>query len=284
MRIPFLIHLLDSVAALARPRRIVILGSSSLLPQYPELGEAGHPLEVSLDADLLLDPVNEAIADMLKDAVGEESGFQQQHGYYADILRPAIVETLPAGWESRLHPVTGNHTVFALDPYDLALVKLVVGRAKDLELLRAMLRLGIVEPNRLRHHHQQTPLGEREAATATTSWGNTAKHHLRPYERSPSGIGCPVGGEEPLKPKPGKPDPRYLLVFSFGRVNPYKMPIPSEEILSRGAKASESFLDWKRYSQTFIKTKPLDFQLGVKAVTIKHANNTLKQQVTNAHS
>jgi len=123
-------------------------------------------LEVSLDADLLLEPVNEAIADMLKDAVGHESRFEQQNGYYADILRPEIAETLPAGWESRLHPVAGYDNVFALDPYDLAVVKLMVGREKDLELLRAMLRLSIVEPERLRQHYQQTPLGERESFTA----------------------------------------------------------------------------------------------------------------------
>ncbi len=56
MRLQFLTHLLDSVAALARPRRIVVLGSSSLLPTHPQLGESGQPLELSLDADLLLDP------------------------------------------------------------------------------------------------------------------------------------------------------------------------------------------------------------------------------------
>ena len=128
MRLPFLKHLLDSVSALARPRRITVLGSSSLLPQHPELGEPGQPLELSLDADFLLEPVDQNIADMLKDAVGHESGFEQQHGYYADILRPVITETLPAGWESRLHPVAGYDNVFALDPYDLAVVKLMVGR------------------------------------------------------------------------------------------------------------------------------------------------------------
>ena len=56
--------------------------------------------------------------------------------------------------------------VFALDPYDLAVVKLMVGREKDLDLLRAMLRLEIVKSERLRQHYQQTPLGEREAVTA----------------------------------------------------------------------------------------------------------------------
>jgi hypothetical protein len=158
--------LLNSVSALAQPRRILVLGSSCLLPRYPQLGDAGQPLELSLDADLLLDPVDQSLADMLKDAVGEQSLFEQRHGYYADILRPTIAEALPAGWEGRLHPVAGYNNVFALDPYDLALVKLMLGREKDLDLLRALLKLGILEPARLRAHYQQTPLGEREALTA----------------------------------------------------------------------------------------------------------------------
>lgn len=166
MRLPFLKHLLDSVRALARPRLMYVLGSSSLLPGHPELGGAGQPLEVSLDADLLLLPVDQALADLLKDAVGRDSLFEQRHGYYADILRPEIVETLPAGWEGRLQPVAGYDNVFALDLYDLALVKLMVGRPKDLALLQALLQLGIVEEGRLRAHYQRTPLNEDDAVTA----------------------------------------------------------------------------------------------------------------------
>jgi hypothetical protein len=171
MRLPFLTHLLDSVRALARPRRIVVLGSSSLLPKNPQLGEPGQPLEISLDADFLLDPIDESIARMLDEAVGQGSLFDRQNGYHVDLLLPSITETLPAGWESRILPVTGFDNVFSLDPYDLALVKLVVGREKDLELLRAMLRLGIVEPEKLRQHYQQTRLGEREARTAGSNLG-----------------------------------------------------------------------------------------------------------------
>jgi len=166
MRLPFLIHLLESVSAIARPRRIVILGSSSLLPQHPDLGGPGRPVEVSLDADFLLEPVNQAIADVLKEAVGNESAFEQLHGYYADILKPSIAETLPPGWESRLTAVPGYGNVFALDRYDLALVKLMLGRAKDLDLVRALLRLGILEADALQRHYQATPLGEQEAVKA----------------------------------------------------------------------------------------------------------------------
>ena len=87
-------------------------------------------------------------------------------GYYADILRPAIEETLPAGWQTRVHLVPGYEHVCALDCYDLGVVKLMIGREKDLNLLRALLRLRILEPQRLREHFQQTLLGEREVFAA----------------------------------------------------------------------------------------------------------------------
>ena len=166
MRLQSLSHLLEVVRAIARPSKVCVLGSASLLPAHPELGEAGSLLERTADADFLLEPVNEAIAESLEVAAGRDSAFMAHYGYYADILRPVMTETLPAGWESRLHLVPGFDNVFALDPYDLALVKLMVGREKDLDLLRAMLRLKIVEPSRLRQHYQQTPLGEAEAMTA----------------------------------------------------------------------------------------------------------------------
>jgi len=50
MRLQFLKHLIDSVQTLAKPRRIVVIGSSSLLPRHADLGDAGAPLEVSLAA------------------------------------------------------------------------------------------------------------------------------------------------------------------------------------------------------------------------------------------
>ena len=166
MRLQSLKHLLSVIQALASPRKIYLLGSASLLPDRPGLGEPAQPLALTQDGDFLIEPIDDSLAGMLQEAVGKEALFMEHFGYYADILRPIIGEALPVGWESRLHPVSGYDNVFALDPYDLALVKLMVGREKDLELLRAMLRLKIVEPERLRRHYQATPLGEREAQTA----------------------------------------------------------------------------------------------------------------------
>jgi hypothetical protein len=166
MRLQFLKHLIDAASALVRPNRVLVLGSSSLLPKHPDLGEPGQPLELTNDADLLIEPMDDSLAALLKDAIGHASAFEQRQGYYADILRPAIAETLPAGWDKRLHAVSGYQNVFALDPYDLALVKLVVGRPKDLELLHALLGRGILEPDRLRQHYQEAPLGEGPALAA----------------------------------------------------------------------------------------------------------------------
>jgi len=171
MRLQSLSHLLEVARAIAHPRRIIILGSSSLLVQHPELGSPGQPLELTMDADLLLEPVNEAIAETLQIAAGQDSAFMAEFGYYADILRPDIVNALPTGWESRLYPVAGYENVFALDVYDLAMVKLVLGRLKDLELLRALLRLGILEPTRLQRHYQEAPLNERDAFAAGRNLG-----------------------------------------------------------------------------------------------------------------
>jgi hypothetical protein len=158
--------LIEIVRAVARPQRVHVLGSASLLPRHPELGVPGGPLERTTDADFLIDPITDALAESLQFAAGQDSAFMAENGYCADILRPMIAQTLPAGWGSRLHPVSGFDNVFAIDPCDLAMVKLMVGREKDLDLLRAMLRLHIVEPARLQHHYRQTPLGESESFTA----------------------------------------------------------------------------------------------------------------------
>jgi hypothetical protein len=87
MRLPALKHLIESVASLAHSERICVLGSSSLLGSFPELGENGGLLELTFDADLLVQPCDEQLAAMLHEAVGEGSLFAQRTGYHADILR-----------------------------------------------------------------------------------------------------------------------------------------------------------------------------------------------------
>ena len=48
----------------------------------------------------------------------------------------------------------------------LPFLKLLVGRPKDLDLLRALFKMGLLDAIRLRRHYQETPLGECEASRA----------------------------------------------------------------------------------------------------------------------
>lgn len=146
---------------LAQSRKVFVLGSSSILASFPELGEAGL-LDNTYDADFLLDPINKGIFELLKEAIGEGSLFEKEKGYHADILHPSIVETLPPGWEGRLVALRGFDNVFALDPVDLAAVKIVVGREKDLALVRRLLELGKISGVDLNTRWSSMELGERE--------------------------------------------------------------------------------------------------------------------------
>ena len=131
MHIRSLTHLVEAVRALTRPERILVLGSSSLLGTDPGLGGPGQPLELSFDADLLLEPSDEESARILHEAVGEGSLFHRRHACFADLLKPDIAATLPDGWECRLVPLPDHPGAWCLEPHDLALVKLSLGREKD---------------------------------------------------------------------------------------------------------------------------------------------------------
>lgn len=161
MRIHALNHLVESARALGESRRVIVFGSASILASFPEIGEEGL-LDNTYDGDLLLDPISKEIAAFLTESLGQGSLFRAQKGYHADILHPTIVESLPPGWEERLVLMDGFENAFALDPYDLAAVKVVVGREKDLALLRGLLLLGKISTDRLRERLHTMPLGEKE--------------------------------------------------------------------------------------------------------------------------
>jgi hypothetical protein len=138
MNLAALQHLIRSAHALAEELPLLVLGSASLLASFPELGDPQGPLASTYDADLCLDPFDELTAVMLDEALGENRAYFRIHGYHADILRDSILETLPTGWRERLVPVPETQAAQALDPHDLAVVKLLVGRPKDLALVREL--------------------------------------------------------------------------------------------------------------------------------------------------
>ena len=146
MTLAALQHLIHSASALAEDRQFLVLGSASLLASFPELGETLSPLAATYDADLCPQPFDELTGLMLEEALGEHRAYFRRHGYHADILRDSILETLPQGWRDRLVPVPNCPTALALDPYDLATVKLLVGRPKDLALVTLLHSSGLIDP------------------------------------------------------------------------------------------------------------------------------------------
>jgi hypothetical protein len=150
MRLHALKHLTTAAKALGPSRRLVVLGSSSLLAMFPELGEMEGPVQTTL------------VARMLAEAVGPASFFSQQHGYHADVLHPDIVEALPPGWEGRLVPLEDVSGVFCLDPHDAAAMKTVAGRGKDVALVRHLLQTGKIQAGVLRERLAALNLGEKE--------------------------------------------------------------------------------------------------------------------------
>jgi hypothetical protein len=137
-------HLVRSAQTLAEDCHMLICGSASLLASFPDLGGPAGPLTSTFDADICPEPFDELTGRMLDEALGEKRAYCQRHGYHADILRDSITQTFPAGWRDRLIPVPDVENAHALDPHDLAAIKILVGRPKDLALvsnLNASLRL-----------------------------------------------------------------------------------------------------------------------------------------------
>ena len=149
--------MIRAVAAITRLRRMVVVGSQSVLGAYPD---APEDLLLSMEADIVPwdDP---ALADLIDGSIGEDSPFHEIFGYYAQGLSPQTA-ILPAGWEGRLIAVdnanTGGAAGLCLDPHDLALSKYAAGREKDLQFTAALARHGLVEPDTLLSRLSLMPL------------------------------------------------------------------------------------------------------------------------------
>jgi hypothetical protein len=157
MQRPQLEHIIRAAAGITGGQELVIVGSQAVLGQFPE---APAELLVSIEADLftLRDPAD---ADLIDGTIGEGSPFHQTFGYYA---HGVAVETavLPAGWQNRLVPVhnanTGGGTGLCLEIHDLAVSKLVAGREKDFDFVKALFGYRLARSETVRERLALTPL------------------------------------------------------------------------------------------------------------------------------
>jgi hypothetical protein len=135
-------HVIRAAGAVADDREIVVIGSQSVLGQFPDAPAA---LRASMEADVY--PRNRPErTDLIDGAIGEGSRFHEQFGYYAQGVGENTA-TLPKGWRDRLVRVknanTGGTEGLCLEVHDLAISKYVAGREKDLAFTLTLARQGM---------------------------------------------------------------------------------------------------------------------------------------------
>ena len=137
-------HLIRSAGAISGDDEIVIVGSQSILGQFPHAPVA---LLASMEADVF--PLNRPDhSDLIDGSIGEGSQFHEHFGYYAQGVSEDTA-TLPGDWRRRLfavsNPNTRGITGLCLDVHDLAISKYVAGRPKDLEFTQQLAAYGLAK-------------------------------------------------------------------------------------------------------------------------------------------
>lgn len=152
MRRAELEHVLRSTGRIVVDRNVLIIGSQSVLGT---ISEDDLPLEAtaSMEVDVaFFDDPDDQKADQIDAFIGEFSQFHETYGYYAQGVSVSTA-VLPEGWRDRLVLVESENTQpgrgYALDPHDCVVSKLVAGREKDALFADALLRAGLVRPDRV---------------------------------------------------------------------------------------------------------------------------------------
>lgn len=152
-------HIIRAAAGITGADTFVIVGSQSILGQFPD---APAELRASIEADVFTLRSSED-AELIDGSIGEESPFHRTFGYFA---RGVGEETaiLPEGWRGRLVPVCNANTTGAtglcLEVHDLAAAKLAAGRPKDLAFVRSLVGHRLAEVRVIRERLDRCPLDQ----------------------------------------------------------------------------------------------------------------------------
>ncbi len=90
-------HIIRAAGAISNDKKIVVIGSQSILGQFPD---AKPDLLTSQEADVY--PKNKPeLADLVDGSIGEASFFEDTFGYYAHGVGKETA-ILPLGWKAAL--------------------------------------------------------------------------------------------------------------------------------------------------------------------------------------
>ena len=162
-------HLIRAVAEITNEYDIVVIGSQSILGQFPQ---APSDLLLSMELDVYPKNFSEKLTDVIDGCIGEDSPFHSLHGYYAQGVSPSTA-ILPVGWEERLVPVQNANTNLkvghCLEVHDLTCSKLAAGRPKDFDFAASLLKHNLAEPSILLDRLSTMSIRE-EQRTSLEQW------------------------------------------------------------------------------------------------------------------
>ncbi len=173
-------HLIRAAGAIAEDSEIVVIGSQSILGQFPD---APRVLLRSAEADVYPRHHPER-ADLIDGSIGEGSNFHETFGYYAQGVGEETA-TLPKGWKARLVRISNANTAgttgLCLEVHDLAISKYAAGREKDLEFTRELARHGMTHAEVLLERLGATALAKplRALIAGRISADTGSRKHLR---------------------------------------------------------------------------------------------------------
>lgn len=166
-------HVIRAAATITKQDEFVIIGSQSILGSYPNIDD--ETITRSPELDIYPKQYREDLADQISGALGANSPFHENFGYYADGVSPDTA-TLPLGWEDRLVLVADMESMatrdgrkpkaYFLEPHDLLCAKFAAAREKDYEFCEAAIAKGIAKSDVLMARLESTQMPENKLALA----------------------------------------------------------------------------------------------------------------------
>jgi hypothetical protein len=120
-----LTELIRKIQELEPERRIILFGSSSLLASFPDLEPASIGVELTIDADVFLDPDSAPARNALQVELGEGGAYHSKKGFFCDFVDARADQWFPPGWKERCVRFPKVDCAYAMHPVDAAAAKLV---------------------------------------------------------------------------------------------------------------------------------------------------------------
>lgn len=171
-------HIIRATGEIAKVEKIIILGSQTILAQFPDLAELLPEIDSSeislmvqnreilirsIEADIMI-PDSIEKTEMVEGAIGELSPFHDTFGYYAQGV-DLTTSKLPEGWRNRLVEICNENTNgisgFCLEIHDLVISKLYAGRKKDIEFFEAAVNLSLLSRETLIERLGKTSMSDK---------------------------------------------------------------------------------------------------------------------------